>query len=220
VSATQIRVLLAEDHTIVRKGLRAILEDQPGIVVVGEAEDGRQAVLQTIQMKPDVVLMDFSMPGLNGLDATVQIVKLVPGVKVLVLTRHTAQEYIDRILKAGAAGYLFKKTVPEELVSAIQAVQRGEFYLDPAIEMRLPVSLPRKSASNAESRSHLITSRQREVLQLIAEGRANREIATLLHISVKTVENHRTRLMETLHLHSTAELTQYAIRLGLIALDE
>jgi DNA-binding NarL/FixJ family response regulator len=220
MSGATIRVLLAEDHTIVRKGLRAILEDQPGILVVGEAEDGRQAVQRAAQLKPDVVLMDMSMPGLNGLEATVQLVKQAPSVKVLVLSRHTEREYVIRMLEAGAAGYLLKKTAPEELVIAIQTVQRGEFYIDPEFAEYLPDSGADRPIRERGDLYHRLTPRQREVLQLIVEGRANREIAALLHVSVKTVENHRTRLLETLNLHSTAELTQFAIRLGIINLDE
>jgi DNA-binding NarL/FixJ family response regulator len=216
----KIRVLLAEDHTIVRKGLRALLEDQPGIEVIAEAEEGRQAVHLAEQLRPDVVLMDFSMPGLNGLEATHQIVERIPGAKVLVLTRHTNQEYVDRILEAGASGYLVKKSAPEELVIAIQAVSRGDSYLDPAISTTILRGYLRKPKTESVDRYARLTPRQREVLQLIAEGRANREIAALLHVSVKTVENHRAHLMEALDLHSTAELTQYAIRKGVISLDE
>lgn len=216
----KIRVLLAEDHTIVRKGLRSLLQGQSGIDVVAEAEEGRQAVRLAEQLGPDVVLMDFSMPGLNGLEATRQIIERVPGTKVLVLTRHMNQEYVDRILEAGASGYLVKKSAPEELVIAIQAVQRGDSYLDPAIATTIIRGYLGKSKPGSEDRYEKLTPRQREVLQLIAEGRANREIAAILHISVKTVENHRASLMKALDLHSTAELTQYAIRTGIISLDE
>jgi DNA-binding NarL/FixJ family response regulator len=216
----KIRVLLAEDHTIVRKGLLALLQGQSGIEVVAEAEEGRQAVRLTEQFRPDVVLMDLSMPGLNGLEATRQIVERIPGTKVLVLTRHMNQEYVDRILEAGALGYLVKKSAPEELVIAIQAVQRGDYYLDPAIASTIIRGYLGKAKMEGEDRYHRLTPRQREVLQLIAEGHANREIAAILHISVKTVENHRTSLMEALDLHGTAELTQYAIRMGIISMDE
>jgi len=216
----KIRVLLAEDHTIVRKGLRALLEDQPGIEVIAEAEEGRKAVRLAEQSRPDVVLMDFSMPGLNGLEATRQIKERVPGAKILVLTRHTNQEYVDRILEAGASGYLVKKSALEELDIAIQAVHRGDSYLDPTISANIIHGYLEKSKVKNRDRYSQLTPRQREVLQLIAEGRANREIAAELNVSVKTVENHRASLMETLDLHSTAELTQYAIRIGIISLDE
>jgi DNA-binding NarL/FixJ family response regulator len=167
-----------------------------------------------------VVLMDFSMPGLNGLEATRQIIARVPGTRVLVLTRHMNQEYVARILEAGASGYLVKKSAPEELLFAIQVVQRGDSYLDPAIATTVIRGYLGKSKTQGEDRYERLTPRQREVLQLIAEGRANREIAALLHVSVKTVENHRAHLMEALDLHSTAELIQYAIRKGVISLDE
>jgi DNA-binding NarL/FixJ family response regulator len=216
----KIRVLLAEDHTIVRKGLLALLQGQAGIEVVAEAEEGRQAVQLAEQFRPDVVLMDFSMPGLNGLEATRQIITRVPGTKVLVLTRHTNQEYVDGILEAGASGYLVKKSAPEELIVAIQAVHRGDSYLDPAISRTIIRGYLEKSKTEGEDRYDRLTPRQREVLQLIAEGRPNREIAAMLHVSIKTVENHRTHLMEALNLHSTAELIQYAIRKGVIRLDE
>ncbi len=216
----KIRVLLAEDHTIVRKGLRALLEGQAGIEVIAEAEDGNQAVRLAEQLGPDVVLMDFSMPVLNGLEATRQITERVPETRVLVLTRHTNQEYVDRILEAGASGYMVKKSAPEELVIAIQAVHRGDSYLDPAISTTIIRGYLGKSKTDGEDSYDRLTPRQRQVLQLIAEGRANREIAAMLHVSVKTVENHRAHLMAALGLHSTAELTQYAIRMGVISLDE
>jgi DNA-binding NarL/FixJ family response regulator len=216
----KIRVLLAEDHTIVRKGLRALLEGQAGIEVIAEAEEGSQAVRLAEQLGPDVVLMDFSMPVLNGLEATRQITERVPGTKVLVLTRHTNQEYVDRILEAGASGYMVKKSAPEELVIAIQAVHRGDSYLDPAISATIIRGYLGKSKTDGEDSYDRLTPRQRQVLQLIAEGRANRDIAAMLHVSVKTVENHRAHLMAALGLHSTAELTQYAIRMGVISLDE
>jgi DNA-binding NarL/FixJ family response regulator len=216
----RIRVLLAEDHTIVRKGLRALLEGQAGIEVIAEAEEGRQAVHLAEQFRPDVVLMDFSMPGLNGLEATRQIIARVPGTRVLVLTRHTNQEYADRILEAGASGYLVKKSAPEELIIAIQAVYRGDSYLDPAITTNILHAYLKKSSPVGQDRFDKLTPRQREVLQLIAEGHANREIAALLNVSIKTVESHRAAIMDALDLHSTAELTQYAIRKGMISLDE
>ncbi|HEU0296378.1 MAG TPA: response regulator transcription factor [Anaerolineales bacterium] len=216
----KIRVLLAEDHTIVRKGLRALLDGQAGIEVIAEAEDGRQAVRLAEQLRPDVVLMDFSMPGLNGLEATRQIAERVPGARVVVLTRHTNQEYAERILKAGASGYLVKKSAPEELIIAIQAVYRGDSYLDPAITTNILHAYLKKSSPVGQDRFDNLTPRQREVLQLIAEGHANREIAALLNVSIKTVESHRAAIMDALELHSTAELTQYAIRKGMISLDE
>jgi DNA-binding NarL/FixJ family response regulator len=214
-----ITVLLAEDHTIVRKGLCAILGDESDIEVIAEAVDGRDAVRLTEQLQPDVVVMDFSMPGLNGLEATRQIKQIIPAVKVLILTRHTNKEYIYNILQAGASGYLVKKSAPEELIAAIRAVERGDSYLDPSISAMVINGYMQWAESEIQKPDNLITPREREVLQLIAEGRSNQEIAKVLHISVKTVGNHRTNLMDKLSLHSTAELTQYAVRTGMINLD-
>ena len=214
-----ITVLLAEDHTIVRKGLCAILSDESDIEVVAEAVDGREAVRLTEQLQPDVVVMDFSMPGLNGLEATRQIKQIISAVKVLILTRHTNKEYIYNILQAGASGYLVKKSAPEELIAAIRAVERGDSYLDPSISAMVINGYMQWAGSEIQKPDHFITPREREVLQLIAEGRSNQEIAEVLHISIKTVDNHRTNLMDKLGIHSTAELTQYAVRTGMINLD-
>jgi DNA-binding NarL/FixJ family response regulator len=211
----KIRVLLADDHTIVRKGLRSLLEDEANIQVVGEAEDGREAVRMTQQLLPDVVLMDISMPGLSGLEATRQIKERFPEVNVLVLTRHANEEYVLQILQAGASGYVVKKAAPAELMLAIQAVYRGDSFLSPAISREVIEEYTRRAGANDYDR---LTDREREVLQLIAEGRSNREIAELLHVSMKTVENHRANLMDKLGLRSVAELTRYAIRKGIISL--
>lgn len=215
-----IRVVLAEDHTIVRQGLRSILEQQTGIDVIAEAENGREAVRIVEQLQPDVVLMDFSMPGLNGLEATRQIKQRVPEVKILILTRHANREYIEKILRAGASGYLIKKSAADELIIAIQSVYRGDSFLDPSISKTVIEGFLHQSENETQARDVKITPRESEVLQLIAEGYPNREIASLLHISVKTVDNHRANLMGKLDLHSTAELTQYAIRQGIISLDD
>jgi len=215
-----IRVVLAEDHTIVRQGLRSLLDQQAGIEVVAEAENGRQAVRIAEQLRPDVVLMDFSMPDLNGLEATRQIKQRVPDVKVLILTRHVNKEYIESILRAGASGYLIKKSAVDELVIAIHSVHRGNSFLDPSISTMVIEGYLHPSAGEIQSHDVKLTPRQREVLQLIAEGHPNREIASMLHISVKTVDNHRANLMDKLDLHSTADLTRYAIRKGIISLDE
>jgi two-component system response regulator NreC len=216
---TTVRVLLAEDHTIVRKGLRSLLEGGPGMAVVGEAEDGREAVRMAEQLRPDVVLMDLSMPGLNGLEATRQIKSRVPEVKVLVLTRHANEEYVFQILRAGASGYVVKKAAPDELASAIWAVYRGDSYLSPAISKTVIEAYIEHAERMVESTYDRLTDREREVLQLIAEGHSSREIAERLCISEKTVRTHRANLMGKLDLHSTAELTQYAIHKGLVSLD-
>ena len=215
-----IKIVLADDHTIVRQGLRSILEQQAGINVVAEAANGREAVRLTEQLKPDVVVMDFGMPDLNGLEATRQIMQRVPDTRVLILTRHADQEYVKSILKAGASGYLVKKSAVEELVIAIQAVQRGDSYLDPSISTSIIKEYLDPIAGESKTLEIKLTSRQYEVLQLIAEGHPNREIASRLNISVKTVENHRANIMKSLDLHSTADLIQYAIRKGIISLDD
>lgn len=213
-----IKVVLAEDHIIVREGLRSILEKHPGIEVIAEAGDGREAVSAAETLKPDVIIMDFSMPGLNGLEATRQIKQRVPNTKILILTRHANREYIKSLLSVGATGYLLKKSAANELVIAIESVNRGDIYLDPGIaELDTIDDLPTSKMKSWQDR---LTSRQSEVLQLIAEGHPNRKIASTLHISVKTVENHRSNLMQILGLSSTAELIQYAIRQGIISLDD
>ncbi len=214
----RIRVLLAEDHTIVRKGLRSLLDDEIEIEVVGEAEDGQQAIELVQRVQPDVVLMDITMPVLNGLEATRQIKKLFPQVKVVVLTVHSTEEYIFQILRAGASGYVVKQAAVSELVQAIQAVYQGDSFLSPSISRQVVEEYGRR-AEAIEDKYDRLTDREREVLQLIAEGRANREIAQLLHVTVKTVEAHRAHLMDKLGLRSTAELTRYALRKGMVSPD-
>ena len=217
---SEIRVLLAEDHTIVRKGLRSLLDAEATITVVGEAENGRQAIDQVGQLLPDVVVMDIGMPGLNGLEATRQIKKRFPEVQVLILTVHTGEEYVLQILRAGASGYLVKQAAPTDLVQAIQAAHRGGIFLSPSISKKVIEEYLQHAGATAELDSYeKLTDREREVLQLIAEGHSTRRIAEQLHISVKTVETHRAHLMDKLELRSTAVLTQYAIRKGVISLD-
>lgn len=215
----KITVLLAEDHTIVRKGLRALLDGETDITVIAEAEDGREAVRFIQQRRPDVVVMDISMPGLNGLEATRQITGQFPDVKVLILSRHADESYVMTILQAGAAGYLVKKVAPLELIAAIRAVYRGETFLSPTIANILGADDIRRSAAVLEDGYEKLTPREREVLQLVAEGHPNRDIADMLTISVKTVESHKASLLEKLGVRSTAELTQIAIRKGVISLD-
>ncbi len=215
------RVLLAEDHTIVRKGLRSLLDKETGIKVVGEAEDGREAIAKAEELHPDVVVMDIAMPGLNGLEATRQIKKRFPDMKILILTMHTNEEYVLQTLKAGASGYLVKKAAPAELISAINAVHKGDSFLSPSISRTVIDEYIRRSKeiSEGEEGFEQLTVREREVLQLIAEGHKTREIAELLYISIKTVETHRAHIMNKLDIHSTAELTRYAIRKGIISSD-
>ena len=212
-------MLLAEDHTIVRKGLRALLADEPDVEVVAEAEDGSEAVRMAQQLRPDVVLMDFSMPGLNGLEATRQIKRWVPEVKVLVLTRYADEEHVSQVLRAGASGYVVKRAAPAELVLAIRAVYRGDTFLSPAISRTVIEEYVRQAEATAKDSYEQLTDREREVLQLIAEGHSSREIAERLTISEKTVRTHRANLMDKLDLHNAAALTKYAIRKGLVFLD-
>jgi DNA-binding NarL/FixJ family response regulator len=213
-----ITVLLAEDHMIVREGFRKLLEAEPDLEVVGEAQTGRQAVVLTRQLRPDVVVMDIAMPLLNGLEATRQIRKSVPGTKVLILSAHSDDAYIEQATALGAAGFLLKQTSSHVLAEAIREVQKGNAFFSPSVARRLAHE-PRSSAARAglpQKSGVGLSSRELEVLQLIAEGQANKQIATELAISVKTVEKHRQRLMEKLNIHDTAGLTRYAIAAGVI----
>ncbi|MEW6670337.1 MAG: response regulator transcription factor [Thermodesulfobacteriota bacterium] len=216
----KIKVVIADDHTIVRKGLCALLVGQDDIDVVGEAENGREALKQVEKLMPDVVLLDISMPGLNGLETTRQLKKKFPKLRILILTMHDNEEYIFETLRAGASGYLVKRSAPNELISAIKAVCRGDSFLSPSISRRVIETYVRGgSREDSDEAYNKLTAREREILQLIAEGRLNREIAEMLHISIKTVETHRAHIVEKLHIRNTAELTQYAIRKGIIKIE-
>lgn len=218
---TIIRVLLAEDHTIVRKGLRALLDEANHIQVVDEAENGREAVQKARLLRPDIVLMDISMPLLNGLEATRRIKQEMPGTGIVMLTMHANAEYIYQGLKAGAESYLVKQSAPDELVSAIETTYQGESYLSPLISKRVIEEYIRHASTAVEQDSYdTLTKREREILQLIAEGFSIRDIGQLLVISEKTVRVHRSNLMQKLDLHATADLTLYALRKGVISLDE
>jgi len=217
----KISVLLAEDHTIVRKGLRSLLDKEIGIEVIGEAEDGREAIRKAEELHPDVVVMDIAMPGLNGLEATRQIKKRFPGMKIIILTVHNNEEYVLQTLQAGASGYLVKKAAPSDLISAIRAAYQGESFLSPSISRTVIDEYLRKTEKMSE-RDEIygkLTDREREVLQLIAEGHTNRKIAELLHISIKTVETHRAHIKDKLDVSSTAELIKHAIRKGFLIKD-
>ncbi len=217
----KIRVLLAEDHTIVRKGIRALLDAEDDIEVISEAEDGQDAMTQVEQFSPDVAILDHIMPVLNGLEATRQIRKRFPEVKVLVLTMHTSEEYVLQFLRAGAAGYLIKTTAPKELVTAIRVVHQGDSYLSPSISKMVIEGYVQQSAKiDLEDAYETLTDRERQVLQMITEGFSNREIAEQLSISIKTVNNHRVNLMDKLDIRNTAKLVKYAIRKGVISLNE
>jgi two-component system response regulator NreC len=217
--ATRIRVLLADDHRMMREGIRALLERQDDIEVVAEAADGREAVHLATQLCPDVVVMDVSMPMLNGIEATRQIRRDCPGVRVLILTVHESEDYVAQLLSAGASGYIIKRAAGDELVSAIRTVYEGEAFLHPSIaKVVIEDYVRRLQEGDGVSAQDVLTAREREVLQLIAEGYTNREIADLLHLSIKTVQNHRSNIMNKLDLHDRGELIKYAIQQGIIHL--
>ena len=214
----QISVLLADDHTIVREGLRKLLEAESDIEVVGEATTGRQAVEMTRKLQPAVIVMDIAMPLLNGLEATCQIRQLVPDAKVIILSAHSDDAYVDRMMALGVSGYLIKQTSAHVLSEAIREVQKGNPFFTPSISKRLRQrsQKPLDRKGMAKTRAANLSSREAEVLQLIAEGEANKQIAANLGISVKTVEKHRDHLMQKLDIHDTASLTRYAISAGII----
>jgi DNA-binding NarL/FixJ family response regulator len=211
-----IRVLLAEDHTLVRAGFRSLLENLPDVQVVAEAGDGREALRLIENHQPDVVLMDISMPGLNGLEAAARVASEFPYVRVIILSMHANEEYVLQALRAGVAGYLLKDAGPAELELAVTAVARGEMYLSPPLSKRLIADYVRRVGDEASVLERL-TPRQRQVLQLIAEGHTTQDIARILGISAKTVETHRAHLMEQLDIHDVAGLVRYAIRVGLVS---
>jgi len=214
----QITVLLADDHTVVRQGLRLLLETQPDIVVVGEAGDGREAVQLTKKLQPDIIVLDVAMPTLNGLEAARQIRRDIPQTKVLVLSTYSDDEYVQQLIEEGAAGYLIKQTAATDLLKAIREVHKGNAYFSPAISKRLMQQCRDAFLGGhpIKKRSNSLTSREAEVLQLIAEGQANKQIAAELSISIKTVEKHRQQVMNKLGIHDVAGLTRHAIAKGII----
>jgi len=212
----KIRIILADDHTILREGIRSLLEDEPDMVVIGEAEEGQTAVRLALQLEPDVVILDIAMPLLNGLEATRQIKHHKPDIKVLILTMHENEEYIRQLLAAGAQGYILKDTAARELIGAIRSVQRGESVLSPAVTRLVIEDYLRWGDLQPEQNSDGLSAREREVLQLIAEGYTNKQIAEILTISIKTVQAHRTSLMQKLDLHDRGELIKYAIQKKII----
>jgi DNA-binding NarL/FixJ family response regulator len=212
-----IRVVLADDHPIVRAGIRETLREVPGAEVVGEASDGRQAIELVKSAQPDVVFMDISMPGLNGLEATERIVKAFPKVRVIILSRHDNAEYYWRALKVGAAGYLLKKAVMAELKTAVHRVVSGEVYLSSEISAQLRRKLPLHEIARTRSPVEQLSERQREILQLIAEGQTTKAIALILKLSPKTVEYHRMQLMQRLNIFDVPGLVRFALRTGLVS---
>lgn len=213
-----ITVLLADDHTIVREGFRKMLDLEDDLEVVGEAQDGRQAVAMAKKLRPDVVLMDIAMPLLNGLEATRQVLKAVPGTKVVILSAHSDDAYVSNATESGAVGFLLKQTSAHDVCRAIKEVQKGKTFFSPSITRhfdRLHPQVPGRTGAINQKLAKL-TSREMEVLQLIAEGKANKETAAELGIGMKTVEKHREHLMQKLDIHDTAGLTRYAISTGII----
>lgn len=214
-----VRILLADDHKILRSGLRELLEREPSFKVVAEAEDGRSAVQLVRKLSPDVILMDISMHDLNGIEATRQIIGSAPQAKVIILSIHSGQKLVAEVFKAGACGYLLKDCDFSEVVSSIRTVISGETYVCPQIATVLRNDYLQRIRQSETATASTLTPREREVLQLMAEGKSTKEIAFAFNLSAKTVEVHRQRIMEKLNIHSVAELTKYAIREGLTSLE-
>lgn len=213
-----VRLLLADDHLLIRASLKSLLSDLPGMEVVAEASDGREAIELIPKHRPDIVLMDIAMSGLNGLEATRRITKEHPNVRVIVLSMHASENYVLEALRAGASGYLLKESAPRELELAIRSVARREVFLSPAISRFVIDNFLGQEDTSKNSLGSL-TPRQREILQLIAEGSSSKQIAQLLKASVKTIESHRASLMQRLDIHEVAGLVRYAIRNGLVSSD-
>ena len=213
----KIRVVLAEDHILVRQGFRRILEDDPGISVVGEARTGLEAIDQCKELTPDVVVMDLSMPDLGGLEATAEILKANPQIKILILSMYSNEAYVRKAFELGAKGYILKNAIEVDLTRAVMALAEGQAYFSPGVSHIVLESMKAGTfQGTSQDPYEKLTLREKEVLQLIAQGKSNKEIATLLNISVNTVAVHRARLMETLNLHRTAELVLFAVKKGLI----
>ena len=215
---SQVRIFLADDHTVMRGGIRLVLERQPDLHVVGEASDGRETVNAVERLHPDVVVMDIAMPNLNGIEATRQILANGVAVSIVVLSMHSDEEYVLRALKAGARGYLLKESAEADLIAAVRAVISGESFFSPAVSRLLVEDYVRQLQDrDIEDSYDLLTTRERETLQLVAEGKSNKDIANLLNLSVYTVETHRSNIMEKLNLHGVPELILYAVRKGVIS---
>jgi len=213
-----IRILLADDHNVMRRGLRLLLESQPGFTIVGEAADGRRAVELAKETRPDVVVLDIAMPHLSGTDAAHRITELLPGTAIVILSMHSDEGYMLRALKAGAKGYLLKDSSEDDLIEAIKAVTSGKAFFSPEISKMLAEDYVRDLRNRgAEDSYDLLTAREREILHLLAEGKSNKEIATLLNLSLFTVETHRRNLQDKLGVHSLAELILYAVRKGVVS---
>ncbi len=219
-----LQILIADDHEVARRGIRAVLESHPGWEVCGEAKDGREAVELASSMKPDVILLDIGMPNLNGLEAARQILAVSPDVPILILTMHDSDNVIREVLRAGARGFLLKSDAGRDLLNAIEALQRQRTFFTPRVsQMVLDGFLNRENTDMEEetkafqlNSGEVLTAREREVIQLLAEGKTSKEVAVTLNLSVKTAETHRTNLMRKLGLHSVADLTRYAVRNGIV----
>ena len=211
-----IRVILADDHTLVRAGIRALLEKLPNVEVLAEASDGHEVLKLAKTYEPEVILMDIGMPGLNGLEATIRLIRELPKVRVIILSMHQDEEYVWKALKAGASGYLLKKAATAELATALQRVALGEIYLSQEISARVPENFPLNGIAGRKSPLEQLTSRQREILQLIAEGQNTKQIADFFKVSPKTIEYHRSRVMDGLNVHDVPGLVRFALREGLI----
>jgi DNA-binding NarL/FixJ family response regulator len=213
-----IRIILAEDHAVMRRGLRLVLEEQPDFEVVGEASDGREAVALAESLKPDVAVLDITMPNMNGIEAARQIGAKQPDVAIVVLSMHSDEGYVLRALKAGARGYLLKESPEADFIQAIRSVSQGKAFFSPAVSRMLVEDYVRQLRDkDVEDSYELLTQRERELLQLIAEGKSNKDVANMLNLSLYTVETHRGNIMEKLNLHSVPELILYAVRKGVIA---
>ncbi len=211
------RILLADDHGIVRQGLRAVLAREPSLEVIGESSDGREAVRLAEALQPNIVIMDISMPQLNGLEAAKQIVKASPRTHIIILSMHSDETYLIRALQAGVKGYLLKESAEEDLIRAVRMVAQGKTFFSPAVTNALLADYMRDMQQrNLRDSYDLLTERERELLQLLAEGKSNKEAATVLDVSTNTVETHRTNLMQKLGLHNTAEIVLYAVRKKII----
>jgi DNA-binding NarL/FixJ family response regulator len=213
---SSLRLVLADDHMLVRAGMRALLSELPGVEVVGETGDGREALRLVRECKPDIALIDISMPGLNGLEVAARIGHDHPATRVIIVSMHGDDESVRRALVAGAAGYMLKNSDRNELELALRTVARGDTWLSPSLTKRVVKALTQGGQPATEGPLQVLTPRQREVLQLVAEGHSNKEIASRLNVALKTVETHRTELMERLGIHGVAGLVRYAIRVGLV----
>ncbi|HYK04629.1 MAG TPA: response regulator transcription factor [Thermoanaerobaculia bacterium] len=214
-----VRVLLADDHTLIRAGIRGLLQELAGVEVAGEAGDGQEALQLAQTLQPDVVLLDIGMPGLNGLEVAARLAKLYPRMRVLILSMHTSEEYVLQALRAGAAGYLLKGAAVAELELAVRAVARGETYLSPAVSKRVVDEYVSRTGGTPDPLAAL-TPRQREILQLVAEGHTSKDIARQLGLSYRTVETHRNQVMKRLDIHDLTGLVRFAVRMGMVGGQE